>query len=193
MPGLNGISSTVLLVGRLGCGLTSLPFTMLKKIEALAGPSQLPTSVGEPVNLMRPSGQRGAGAAGGCARRACGAGAACCASTVAAVARPSAIVPMTRFLMAQDPWNYCAWVPWLPARVWLLEEAAPSTSPELLRVTRRALAVLLPSRASQPSTDTSSPMRRLLRFQPAFCSMCGGPISKPQLLTFWVLGSVTST
>src|SRR5512139_4282590 len=99
MPGLNGISSTVLLVGRLGCGLTSLPFTMLKKIEALAGPSQLPTSVGEPVKLMRPSGQRGAGAAGGCARRACGAGAASCDWTRAEVAMPSAMVPMTSVLM----------------------------------------------------------------------------------------------
>src|SRR5690242_12374503 len=64
-PGLNGISLTVLLVGRLGAGLTSLPSLMLKKIDALAGPSQLPMSSGVPVKLTRPSGQRGVGFGGG--------------------------------------------------------------------------------------------------------------------------------
>src|SRR6187551_662811 len=170
---------------------------MSKKIEALAGPSQLPTSVGLPEKLIRPSGQRGAGLDGGGGLRAgacaCGCcGAACCACTARPASMPSATVPMASFFMGSGSFGYGAAVLVPAPTVWLLEVAAPSASPVLLRVTRRALALLLPSRASQPSTWTSSPILRLLRFQPAFCSMCGGPISKAQLLTFcdW---SVTST
>src|SRR5690606_35621952 len=79
-----------------------------------------------------------------------------------------------------------------PVSVWPAEEAAPSTSPVLLRMTRRALAELLPSRASQPSTSICSPLCSVLRFQPALCSMCGGPSSRLQFTTLPVLASATS-
>src|SRR5690242_20477756 len=84
-PGLNGISLTVLFVGRLACGVTFLPSLKSKNSVAFAGPSQLPTSFGVPVKLTRPSGPRGVGAGGG---RFCpwpGGGAFCASTETAAV------------------------------------------------------------------------------------------------------------
>src|SRR5688572_17869479 len=87
-PGLNGISLPVLLVGRLGCGVTCLPSLMSKKLVAFAGPSQLPISSGEPVKLTRPSGHRGVGFGGGRFWPGAGTPGGACASTeTAAVTR----------------------------------------------------------------------------------------------------------
>src|SRR3569833_2373526 len=84
-PGLNGISMTVLLVGRLACGVTFLPSLMSKISEAFAGPSQLPLSLGEPLKLTRPSGQRGVGFGGGrCWPWAAAPGGACASTETAA-------------------------------------------------------------------------------------------------------------
>src|SRR6478609_3504239 len=93
MPGLNGISSTVLLVSRLGRGRLGLPSFTYENSVAFAGPSQLPMASGVPLKLMRPSGQRGAGfgaGAGGASATVVARGGVSCARTARLTATTTA-------------------------------------------------------------------------------------------------------
>ena len=63
-------------------------------------------------------------------------------------------------------------------------EPAPSFLPVDAIVTDRALACLLPSLASVPSTITSSPTFMVFLVQPLRSKPFGGPISRAQLVMF---------
>ena len=69
--------------------------------------------------------------------------------------------------------------PWLDAA----SSVSPGRAPVEVNVTLLAFIRLAPFFAKEPLTVTDSPIFSVSRRHPLRCSPCGGPISKPQLVT----------